>query len=1074
VTGTVRVGVPIVLLFLCTCVGFGIGGVAGDTGLSPTLAEPDTDRALNTTTPVPGETVRVSTTVTPESAGPVDIFDEFNPPSGEQASLVSVTVNGTPVSESLLIAYPDSIVTSVSGIDPGETVVFTYDIVIPETASPGDTYNLDGLAQTSGTGDTPVSLGGESQLVVDSPASTFDVSLASVPGSVTVGETVTAVANVSNSGTAGGTQQIGFLVDGDQQTSVPVTLDTGETETVSFEYTVGGSDVPGLNLSVVSANATATETVTVLEQVRFEVALSSVPETATVGETLTAEVVVTNTGDETGTQSVQFGVSGEQVETADVTLAGGANETLTFEYDVEAVDTPELNVSVASANTTTTETVTVIEQASFGLALSSVPESVTVGGTLSVAAVVTNTGGETGTQSVSFAVDSVTESTTEVTVAGGANETVPFEYVVGESDGPELNVSVTSADETASETVSIAEQTRFDVVLSSVPGSVTAGESLSVAATVTNTGDLTGTQSVSFVVEGTTAATTEVTLAGGANETVPFEYDTDESDTPVVNVSVVSANTTATESVPVANPALFEVTLSSVPATVTVGERLNVTAVVTNVGDETGTQSVQFAVGEDTVRSTDLTVETGATETVAFEYLVAESDDPELNVSVATANATATGTVAVTDRAFFEVTLSSVPTTVTVGERLNVTATVTNVGEETGTQSVQFLAAGVPVEDRQLTLAAGEQQTVTAGYTTVETDTPGLNLSVASANETTSTSVTVTGETVFELELASVPQPVAPGNTLTLELLVTNTGEVGGTQPVTFAVDGEQVTERPLTVQGEQSRNVTFEYTVPETDLTELTATVTSVDDVVVTETTLLDPATLEIQSVTVDQSVTAGEMLSLTATVTNTGETAVSESVRLEVDGVTEASKTVELGAGAAETLTFEYTAPDTGQLELAVAGEDVTATETVVVSTPASFVPTLVSVTETVTTGGTVTGRYRIENTGDADATRTVSFRVDGDPVANRTLQLDGGERIAVEFSYTVAAGDPSTLPLAVGTGNDTVSTTVTVTERNETTNRTNTDDASGSGFGPGVSVLAVVCLGVFCLARRLDSVS
>lgn len=241
-----------------------------------------------------------------------------------------------------------------------------------------------------------------------------------------------------------------------------------------------------------------------------------------------------------------------------------------------------------------------------------------------------------------------------------------------------------------------------------------------------------------------------------------------------------------------------------------------------------------------------------------------------------------------------------------------------------------------------------------------------------------------------------------------------------------------------------------------------------------VTETTLLDPATLEIQSVTVDQSVTAGEVLSLTATVTNTGETAVSESVRLEVDGVTEASKTVELGAGAAETLTFEYTAPDTGQLELAVAGEDVTATETVVVSTPASFVPTLVSVTETVTTGGTVTGRYRIENTGDVDATRTVSFRVDGDPVANRTLQLDGGERIAVEFSYTVAAGDPSTLPLAVRTGDDTVSTTVTVTGRNETTNRTNTDDASGSGFGPGVSVLAVVCLGVFCLARRLDSVS
>ncbi len=1067
-TGTVRVALPVVVVFLCLCAGFGVGGVTGESGSSPAAAGPSTDRALNTTSPLPGETVRVNTTVTPESTGPVDIFDEFSPAFAEQVSLVSVTVDGTPVSEDILIAYPESITASVSGVDAGATVVFTYDVVVPETASPGDSYTFDGLAQTEGTAD-PVSVGGESQLTVESPAPTFGVSLSSVPASVTTGETLTVAATVSNAGSVGGTQQVGFLVDGDRQASTPVTLDTSQTETVTFNYTVAQADAPELNVSVASANETATETVTVTEQAVFEVTLSSVPATVTVGENLTVEAVVTNGGDETATQQVSFAVDGQTETSTAVTLDGGVSETVTFEYTVGPSDTPELNVSVTSANETATETVTVTEQAVFEVSLSSVPAAVTVGENLTVTANITNVGNGAGTQPVSFAVDGDQTDEAAVALASGASETVAFGYIVDTSETPSVNVSVTSANETASETVAVAKRTFFDVTLSSVPAAVTTGENLTVVATVTNAGDLVGTQQVSLAIDGAVVTSTDLTLGGGASETVTFEYTVAQADAPELNLSVGSANATATETVTVTGQAVFEVTLSSVPAAVPVGESLSVVAVVTNVGNETGTQPVSFTVDGAVVTSTDLTLAGGASETVTFGYDVAETDTPELNVSVASKNGTASETVAVSERAFFGVTLQSLPGSVPVGDQLRVEAAVTNVGDETGTQSVTFAVDGEQVGGREVTLPAGETTTVSAEYTPVEADTPGLTLSVSSDNETTTESVSVTGETVFELELTSVPQSVRPGETLTLGVAVTNTGETAGTQSVTFAVDDERVEDRQVTLAGNESRRLTFEYTVPGTNITEPVATVTSTDDVVVARPTVLDPPALEVQSVSVDQPVVAGEESSVTATVTNTGEVTAAQSVRFDIDGTTRVSETIDVAAGASETVPVTYTPTDTGQLELVVASDDEVATETVTVLSPAAFVLTVISIDNTVTTDGTVTGTYRVENTGDIGATQTVTLRVGGDPVTNETLTLGGGERTLVRFNHTVTASGPSTLEFRVETSSAVVSDVVTVIKDDRKTNRTDDGDMSGPGFGSATFALGVVCLGLLLLVRR-----
>jgi subtilase family serine protease len=80
---------------------------------------------------------------------------------------------------------------------------------------------------------------------------------------------------------------------------------------------------------------------------------------------------------------------------------------------------------------------------------------------------------------------------------------------------------------------------------------VVVGENVSVAATVTNTGDVQATQTVSFAVDGGREGSEELTLAGGENATLTFTYRTSGQDTPEIGVAVASENETATATVAV-------------------------------------------------------------------------------------------------------------------------------------------------------------------------------------------------------------------------------------------------------------------------------------------------------------------------------------------------------------------------------------------------------------------------------------------------------------------------------------------------------------------------------------------
>jgi hypothetical protein len=129
---------------------------------------------------------------------------------------------------------------------------------------------------------------------------------------------------------------------------IPAGAAAGEEFTFEAAVEIGGE--------VVSVSGPSTLTVGGAGAASFAVSLDT-PDTAVAGESVTAEYTVENTGGAEETQDIVFSVDGSQVETVSTALAGGETTTGTFEYTPSADG--EIELAVASDDTTATSTLTV-------------------------------------------------------------------------------------------------------------------------------------------------------------------------------------------------------------------------------------------------------------------------------------------------------------------------------------------------------------------------------------------------------------------------------------------------------------------------------------------------------------------------------------------------------------------------------------------------------------------------------------------------------------------------------------------------------------------------------------------
>jgi subtilisin family serine protease/uncharacterized membrane protein len=277
----------------------------------------------------------------------------------------------------------------------------------------------------------------------------------------------------------------------------------------------------------------------------------------------------------------------------------------------------------------------------------------------------------------------------------------------------------------------------FDVGGLNGPSSAETSGGMTVSATVTNTGDVSGTQDVTLRLAETgnpldntaTKAQEEISLASGASRNVGFTVGTPSSEgSYTYGVFTENDSSTSTLNVEDTEAASFAVD-GELPNTAEAGERMNVSVTVTNTGGASGTKEVSYRRNERggsldmgaTVESRDISVGASQSETVEFDVPAPGTEGVYVQ-GVFTGDDSVTGELMVQDTApaFFDVSGFEAPETAEAGEDIRVNTTIANLGDASGTQDVTYrlnrtdepLDSGSVVETETVDLGGGVSKSV--------------------------------------------------------------------------------------------------------------------------------------------------------------------------------------------------------------------------------------------------------------------------------------------------------------------------------------------------------------------------
>lgn len=395
--------------------------------------------------------------------------------------------------------------------------------------------------------------------------SLFVITIESTNSPVLEGDTLTVTANVTNSGTPD-TQTIILTVAGEQRDSESVTLENGETETVTLEWQTSAGDAGNYTATVESESGTASdsEDVAVLEPPFFDVAISGTSAPVRAGQPLRVHATVENTGDVAGKGTVVLSVNGQVKERTRLTVDAGQTKNITLSWQTRAGDAGNYTVIVASGeDDARVEDVTVGPPPPFPVDITGANTPVQAGETLSVTATVANPGDVSAIQDVSLSVAGETRNTTTVELGPGESTTVVLSWETTPGDAGNYSATVASAtraDSTpvvvnAPPTVSISylpdrplpgQEVTFEAVTSDPGGRVDSfewrigGAVVSTSRIARHTFESSGNKEVTVVVTddagATVSATTTVPVVAGEGR--PFATITLSKDRPTTNETV--------------------------------------------------------------------------------------------------------------------------------------------------------------------------------------------------------------------------------------------------------------------------------------------------------------------------------------------------------------------------------------------------------------------------------------------------------------------------------------------------------------------------------------------------------
>jgi surface glycoprotein (TIGR04207 family) len=305
----------------------------------------------------------------------------------------------------------------------------------------------------------------------------------------------------------------------------------------------------------------------------------------------------------------------------------------TYEAALEtAVDTSGTGITATVEDSVSVEGST----ANFTASIAGTNEPVVAGETLEITATIENVGNESGTQQVSLNAGGQERDTESVQLDPGTNTTVTLSWTTAESDDGTYQATVATEHDTASTAVQVREPAFVDITIDSTNAPVVVGEHLTVTATIENTGDVSGTQTIRLSVNGTERNSTTRTLGPAESQEVQLTWNTTGVDAERYTVEVASSDDIATGTVSVqAAAANISVDSSSLSTdTITAGGTVTVTATVNNTGAVAGTETIALSAGDTQLAMQEVTIDAGNTTEITFAEYGASLDPGTYEVRV--------------------------------------------------------------------------------------------------------------------------------------------------------------------------------------------------------------------------------------------------------------------------------------------------------------------------------------------------------------------------------------------------------------------------------------------------------
>jgi hypothetical protein len=576
-----------------------------------------------------------------------------------------------------------------------------------------------------------------------------------------------------------------------------------------------------------------------------------------------------------------------------------------------------------------------------------------------------------------------------------------------------------------------------------------------------------GPKEIRFLVNGNEEDSVTKTIAAGSTETGQFTAPVSgpsslAGDGDRINVTVATEDGNATKFIDV-TPNEFTIQPSTSfnfdPAAPGEDAEAEVSYTIKNTGDFAGTQDIRFRVNGNVVDTnggvTLQPVGPDSTVSGSLSEVVTQADldnSDQIPVSLKTDNDTEPFTLN-PKPSYFRVDTISASYDPGSEEARVTNWEVTNTGEFTREQNIEFLVNGNQKDSVSREIAPGETQSGSFSAGVTESVLDGSNeftVTVRTANDTDGETKTLSAQPPnFDLSNVDFTFDAANVNDdaqVFVDYDLENTGEFTDTQTVELVVGDGGSPRVPA------SQQYTLGPTSPPQTGQSLSATVTAADlDGGVIPLTLRTDDDSESGSVNPDapnfdireaqSSVSFNDgTASGTYRIVNTGDFEVTRDIEFEVDTTVRDTDTTTLAPGQPATGTFSVSANDPGQnnydLVVAIDSQDDQISQSFTVDTANFDVKNVNAGYDAANQEADV--NYDIKNTGDFPATQTVTTKATNDgTTSNDDVTVQPGQTVSRQSSVGISS-----------TGSQTI--------------RVSSDDDSGTGSifvnGPDFQVTSV----------------